>query len=43
MFVDAFRRTDQDLATVCMVTHDGRYSDLVDRRITLFDGRIVSQ
>lgn len=30
-------------ATICMVTHDARYSDLVDRRIALFDGRIMSE
>ena len=30
-------------ATICMVTHDMRYTDFADRRIDLLDGRIVSQ
>ncbi len=30
-----------DGATICMVTHDPRYADYADRRIHLFDGRIV--
>ena len=28
-------------ATVCMVTHDARYADFADRRIQLFDGRVL--
>ena len=28
-------------ATICMVTHDPRYADYADRRLHLFDGRIV--
>jgi putative ABC transport system ATP-binding protein len=28
-------------ATICMVTHDTRYADFADRRIQLFDGRIL--
>ena len=31
----------EDGATICMVTHDPRYADYADRRIQLFDGRIV--
>jgi putative ABC transport system ATP-binding protein len=30
-------------ATICMVTHDPRYSELADRTIRLFDGRIVEE
>jgi putative ABC transport system ATP-binding protein len=30
-------------ATVCMVTHDPRYSGYAERRVSLFDGRIVDE
>jgi putative ABC transport system ATP-binding protein len=30
-------------ATICMVTHDPRYSEFADRTIKLFDGRIVEE
>src|SRR5271169_6398116 len=30
-------------ATICMVTHDQRYSKFADRTINLFDGRIVDE
>ncbi len=30
-------------ATICMVTHDTRYSGYADRKINLFDGRIVDE
>src|SRR5579863_3149435 len=30
-------------ATICMVTHDPRYTEFADRAIRLFDGRIVSE
>ena len=29
-------------STICMVTHDPRYSDYAERKIHLFDGRVVS-
>ena len=32
-----------DGATICMVTHDPRYSHLADRTVHLFDGQIVSE
>ena len=32
-----------DGATICMVTHDPRYSHIADRTIHLFDGQIVSE
>ena len=30
-------------ATICMVTHDPRYSEYADRTVHLFDGRIVEE
>jgi putative ABC transport system ATP-binding protein len=30
-------------STICMVTHDPRYTELADRTIHLFDGRIVEE
>src|SRR5437588_3172569 len=30
-------------ATICMVTHDPRYSEHADRTVRLFDGRIVEE
>jgi putative ABC transport system ATP-binding protein len=30
-------------ATICMVTHDPRYAEYADRKIHLFDGRIVDE
>ncbi|HEX7323908.1 MAG TPA: ABC transporter ATP-binding protein [Rhodanobacteraceae bacterium] len=30
-------------ATICMVTHDARYAELAQRKIRLFDGRIVDE
>ncbi|MGD9583934.1 MAG: ABC transporter ATP-binding protein [Lysobacterales bacterium] len=30
-------------ATICMVTHDPRYADFADRKIFMFDGRIVDE
>lgn len=33
----------EDGATICMVTHDPRYSHTADRTIHLFDGQIVSE
>lgn len=30
-------------ATICMVTHDERYSNHADRTVHLFDGRIVDE
>ena len=33
----------QEGATICMVTHDPRYSEFADRTVHLFDGRIVEE
>ena len=30
-------------ATICMVTHDPRYADYADRKIHMFDGRVVDE
>ena len=30
-------------ATICMVTHDARYADFAQRKIFLFDGRVVDE
>ena len=30
-------------ATLCMVTHDARYAELAQRKIRLFDGRVVDE
>ena len=30
-------------STICMVTHDPRYADYADRRVQLFDGRVVDE
>src|SRR5690606_39950377 len=32
-----------DGATICMVTHDPRYAEYADRKIHMFDGRIVDE
>ena len=30
-------------ATICMVTHDARYAELAQRKVHLFDGRVVDE
>jgi putative ABC transport system ATP-binding protein len=30
-------------STICMVTHDPRYADFAERKIFMFDGRIVDE
>ncbi|HEY8520882.1 MAG TPA: ATP-binding cassette domain-containing protein, partial [Gammaproteobacteria bacterium] len=32
-----------DGATICMVTHDPRYAEYADRKVHMFDGRIVDE
>jgi putative ABC transport system ATP-binding protein len=39
--MELLSKLHDDGATICMVTHDPRYADYADRRIRLFDGRIV--
>jgi len=30
-------------STICMVTHDARFSRFADRTVHLFDGRVVDE
>ena len=30
-------------STICMVTHDPRYAEFAERKIHLFDGRVVDE
>jgi putative ABC transport system ATP-binding protein len=39
--MDLLRRLHAEGATIVMVTHDARYADFAERRIQLFDGRIL--
>ncbi|HEV7714879.1 MAG TPA: ABC transporter ATP-binding protein [Steroidobacteraceae bacterium] len=39
--MDMLRKLHAEGATICMVTHDTRYADFADRRVQLFDGRIL--
>ena len=41
--MDVLRNLHQGGATICMVTHDPRYSEYADRIVSLFDGRIVEE
>jgi putative ABC transport system ATP-binding protein len=41
--MDLLRQLHREGATICMVTHDPRYSQYADRTIHLFDGRIVEE
>jgi putative ABC transport system ATP-binding protein len=37
------RELHREGASICMVTHDPRYADYADRKVRLFDGRIVDE
>jgi putative ABC transport system ATP-binding protein len=39
--MELLRKLHAEGATICMVTHDTRYADFAERRIQLFDGRIL--
>ena len=39
--MDLLRKLHAQGATICMVTHDTRYADFAERRVQLFDGRIL--
>jgi putative ABC transport system ATP-binding protein len=39
--MDLLRKLHDEGATICMVTHDARYADFAERRVQLFDGRIL--
>jgi putative ABC transport system ATP-binding protein len=41
--MDLLRELHRGGATICMVTHDPRYSRYADRTIHLFDGRVVEE
>ena len=41
--MDLLRELHRNGATICMVTHDPRYSRYADRTVHLFDGRIVEE
>jgi len=41
--MDLLRELHRGGATICMVTHDPRYSQYAERTISLFDGRIVEE
>jgi putative ABC transport system ATP-binding protein len=41
--MDLIRELHEDGATICMVTHDGRYAAHADRAIRLFDGRLLDE
>jgi putative ABC transport system ATP-binding protein len=37
------RELHREGSTICMVTHDPRYADYADRKVQLFDGRLVDE
>ncbi|HEV7489855.1 MAG TPA: ABC transporter ATP-binding protein, partial [Rhodanobacteraceae bacterium] len=41
--MDLLRELHRGGATICMVTHDPRYADFADRKIFMFDGRVVDE
>ena len=41
--MDLLKDLHREGATICMVTHDPRFSAYADRTIHLFDGRLVSE
>ena len=41
--MELLRELHQNGATICMVTHDPRYTLYADRIVHLFDGRIVDE
>jgi len=41
--MDLLRDLHREGATICMVTHDPRYSRFADRTIHLFDGQVVEE
>ncbi len=41
--MDLLRKLHADGATVCMVTHDPRYADFAQRKLMLFDGRVIAE
>ena len=41
--MDLLKNLNDEGATICMVTHDGRYANYAVRTVHLFDGKIVDQ
>ena len=41
--MNLLRELHREGATICMVTHDPRYADYADRKVQLFDGRVVDE
>ncbi len=41
--MNLLRELHRDGSTICMVTHDPRYADYADRKVQLFDGRVVDE
>ena len=41
--MDLLRELHRGGATICMVTHDARFSRFADRTVHLFDGRVVEE
>jgi putative ABC transport system ATP-binding protein len=41
--MDLLRELHRAGSTICMVTHDARFSRYAERTVHLFDGRIVSE
>jgi len=41
--MDLLRDLHQQGSTICMVTHDPRFSRYAQRTIQLFDGRVVDE
>jgi putative ABC transport system ATP-binding protein len=41
--MDLLRNLHREGATVCMVTHDPRYSQFADRTVHLFDGQVLDE
>jgi putative ABC transport system ATP-binding protein len=41
--MNLLRELHREGSTICMVTHDPRYADYADRKVQLFDGRIIDQ
>jgi len=41
--MNLLRELHREGSTICMVTHDPRYADYADRRVQLFDGRVVDE
>ena len=41
--MNLLRELHREGSTICMVTHDPRYADYADRKVQLFDGRVMDQ